>query len=250
MNIRSFSQLKQDAKNVLSGKYWYSFGVYVILSTASYIISMIASSIMTVPVSGLLSALLASCHSQSAEFLAAVTVLITSAVGVVVMIIASLVILTPLETGLIKFFINETTGTHDMYDLLFVFKNRMGNVVLIGFLKNLYVFLWSLLLIVPGIVKSYEYSMISYIIAENPSLDRKRAFEISKALTDGNKLKIFLFSLSFIGWILLACLTCGIGMMFLAPYMQASFTQLYIDLKSQAIENGSVSAEEFIYIGI
>ncbi|MCD8181300.1 MAG: DUF975 family protein [Firmicutes bacterium] len=213
---------------------------------------MIASSVMTVPVSGILSALMSSpgYSSQSAELYAVISVMISTGIGTVIMAAASLFILLPLNIGLIRFYINETTETHNIYDLVYIFKSRMGNVVLIGFLKNLYTFLWSLLLIVPGIVKSYEYSMINYILAENPSLDRKRAFEISKALTDGNKFKIFLFSLSFIGWILLGCMAFGIGLIFVEPYMQASFIQLYLDLKTRAIENGSVSADEFTYIGI
>ena len=93
----------------------------------------------------------------------------------------------------------------------------------------------------------YCYLMVPYILAENPAMDRRRAFEVTKSLTDGNKGRIFLFSLSFIGWIILSCITFGIGFLFLEPYISASFTQLYFDLKAEAIAKGTVTPEEFTY---
>ena len=89
--------------------------------------------------------------------------------------------------------------------------------------------------------------MIPYILAENPAMDRRRAFEVTKSLTDGNKGRIFLFSLSFFGWIILSFITFGIGFLFLEPYISASFTQLYFDLKAEAIAKGTVMPEEFTY---
>ena len=76
--------------------------------------------------------------------------------------------------------------------------------------KEISIFLWSILLIVPGIIKSYEYYMIPYIIADNPNIKRKRAFEISKQMMKGQKWKTFIFELSFILWNILSSLTFGI----------------------------------------
>ena len=78
-------------------------------------------------------------------------------------------------------------------------------------------------------------------------MDRRRSFDVTKSLTDGNKGSIFLFSLSSIGWIILICITFCIGFLFLQPYISASFTQLYFDLKAEAIAKGTVTPEEFTY---
>lgn len=88
-------------------------------------------------------------------------------------------------------------------------KNFYLNIVKTQFLRSLFTVLWTLLLIVPGIVKSYEYRMIPYILAENPSISSKRAFELSKKMTDGEKMNIFVLDLSFIGWSLLGLLACA-----------------------------------------
>ena len=89
-----------------------------------------------------------------------------------------------------------------------------------------------------------QYSMIPYILAENPAMDRRRAFEVTNRLPTETKGRIFLFSLSFFGWIILSCITFGIGFLFLEPYISASFTQLYFDLKAEAIAKGTVTPEE------
>ena len=78
------------------------------------------------------------------------------------------------------------------------------------FCRDLYTALWTLCLVIPGIVKSYEYKMIPYILAENPRISRKRAFEISKNMMDGEKWNAFVLDLSFIGWNLLSTITFGI----------------------------------------
>ena len=82
------------------------------------------------------------------------------------------------------------------------------------------------------------------MIADNPGLDRKRAFEITKAAMKGNKWKTFVLGLSFILWVLLGTITFGIGLIFLEPYVQVTFAEYYLDLKSTAIENGIATAEE------
>ena len=149
--------------------------------------------------------------------------------------------------GSCRFFIKATVNAPNVYDLFFPYKNNLGNVIGINVFVAIYTFLWSLLFIIPGIIKSFQYSMIPYILAENPAMDRRRAFEVTKSLTDGNKGRIFLFSLSFFGWIILSFITFGIGFLFLEPYISASFTQLYFDLKAEAIAKGTVMPEEFTY---
>ena len=109
------------------------------------------------------------------------------------------------------------------------------------FCRDLYTVLWTLCLIIPGIVKSYEYKMIPYILAENPRISRKRAFEISKNMMDGEKWNAFVLDLSFIGWILLSAITCGIvGIFYVNPYREATFAELYAFNKVQAYNEGYI----------
>ena len=112
------------------------------------------------------------------------------------------------------------------------------------FLRDLYTFLWSLLLIIPGVVKSYEYSMIPYILAENPQIDSDRAFAVSRSMTDGEKISIFVLDWSFFGWIILGTMACGVGTLFVAPYIQATYTELYEVLKYKIISGGMAGTDE------
>ena len=106
------------------------------------------------------------------------------------------------------------------------------NIVLTMFLRDLFTTLWSLLLVVPGIVKHYEYLMVPYIIAENPAMDYKEAFQISKQMMDGNKWDAFVLDLSFIGWTLLGVCTFGILLVFyVEPYIYLTRAELYHALK-------------------
>lgn len=95
---------------------------------------------------------------------------------------------------------------------------------------NLYIFLWFLLLIIPGIIKSYEYMFIPYLLAENPDMDIKEVFKKSKEMTNNQKGNMFVLDLSFIGWYFLGALII-IGAVFVAPYHEATRAQLYFELK-------------------
>ena len=96
------------------------------------------------------------------------------------------------------------------------------------YLKTL---LWLFLFIVPGIIKAYEYSMIPYLLAENPNLSADEAFYLSKQMTTGQKADLFVLDLSFIGWIILGLICCGIGILFVLPYPQATRAEVYLNLK-------------------
>jgi uncharacterized membrane protein len=105
-----------------------------------------------------------------------------------------------------------------------------GNALLLRFLMAVKIFLWSLLLIVPGIVAAYRYAMAPYLLAEHPEMTASEAIERSKQMMSGNKGRLFCLQLSFIGWFLLAALTAGVGYIFLAPYTKAAETAFYLDL--------------------
>lgn len=111
---------------------------------------------------------------------------------------------------------------------------RYGNIVKTMFLKGLFTGLWSLLLVIPGIIKSYEYRMIPYLLSENPQMDYKRAFELSKKMMMGEKWDVFVLDLSFFWWYLLNGITFGIlGLFWLNPYIHATNAELYTALRQK-----------------
>lgn len=104
--------------------------------------------------------------------------------------------------------------------------------VLTMFLRDLFTALWSLLFVIPGIIKAYEYCMIPYILADNPGISRKEAFKLSKEMMAGNKWRTFILDLSFIGWAFLNAITFGIvGVFWLSPYRCQTKANLYLALR-------------------
>lgn len=152
-------------------------------------------------------------------------------------ILVSIFVVNIISAGIIRYFtISELYGRDAGIGELFgCFQNGYANIVLIMFLLNLFIGLWTLLLIVPGIIKSYEYCMVPYLAAEYPEKDRKEIFAMSKQMMMGYKFDTFVLGLSFIGWILLGVLTCGIGLLFVLPYFEATMAELYLHLKEERL---------------
>lgn len=119
------------------------------------------------------------------------------------------------------------------------------NALLGSLWKFLWIFLWMLLFIIPGIVKAYSYSMMYYILAENPKISAIKAMDISKVLTRGHKADLFIMDLSFLGWAILSSLTFGLGFIWLYPYMEMSKTHAYYDLKRMAFSQNILSPADF-----
>lgn len=113
--------------------------------------------------------------------------------------------------------------------------HRFGDGFCLAFLEGLYIFLWSLLLIIPGIVASYRYAMAPFILQENPDMTASEAIEASKQMMDGHKGELFTLHLTFIGWEILCLFTAGIGLLWLNPYMNAAEAAFYRDLKRRPI---------------
>lgn len=141
----------------------------------------------------------------------------------------------PVIVGTNRYFM-EHRGFGSRFERLFwaFKKGRYLNIVKIMFWKEVKIFLWSLLFIIPGIIKAYEYSMVPYILAENPQISSERAFELSKKMTKGEKWKIFVLELSFIGWILIGVIFCCVGQIFVYPYIAATFAELYQVMREKA----------------
>ena len=152
----------------------------------------------------------------------------------------------PLSVGAQRFFVISHYQKADLGELGYAFSNSYMNVVKTMFLRGLYTFLWSLLLIVPGIIKGYEYRMIPYILAENPGIDSRQAFAMSKQMMDGNKWNAFVLDLSFIGWNFLSLFTCGIlSIFYVNPYMLMTDAELYVALKEITFGSGGNGYQNF-----
>ena len=152
------------------------------------------------------------------------------------------------EVGGRKFFIEQDSSNVDMSYLGYSFNGRYYFDIVKGMLyKEVINFLWFLLLIIPGIIKYYAYIMIPYILAENPKIGSKRAMELSEEMTSGEKFDMFVLDLSFIGWYLLGTLALGVGILFVNPYYNATYAELYLELKNKAITNGFTDSNELIY---
>lgn len=123
--------------------------------------------------------------------------------------------------------------------------DNYGSYLVTGVLVNVFTFLWSLLFVVPGIIKSLAYSQAKYVIHDNPRLKGKEAIEISKRMTNGFKGDLFSMYLSFIGWYILVGLTCGILSIYVTPYVETTAAMYYENLKRYSIENGIVAPEAF-----
>ena len=110
-----------------------------------------------------------------------------------------------------------------MEEMFWTFKEDYGGNVLMMFLISLYTALWSMLFVIPGIVKGYSYSLAMYIKSENPQISASQAIELSKKMTNGRKMDLFVLDLSYIGWFMLSGITFNIlGILYVLPYYQAA----------------------------
>lgn len=172
--------------------------------------------------------------------------LIFSVTGAVMLlgIAYSIFVAGPAEVGLCRYLWRNQQEAPPFETLFSGFKKNYSNTVRTILLRNVYVLLWTFLFIIPGIIKCYAYFMVPYLLAENPDMPAERAFDISKRTTDGEKGEMWVLTLSFIGWILLTVLTCGIGYLFLKPYIQTTYAELYGALRYKAIATGICTEAE------
>ena len=154
-------------------------------------------------------------------------------IGLVLFILAL-----PLTWGYQTLFLGAVRGGEATAKDMFEGYNKelFSRVLTTTLLYYVYVFLWSLLLLIPGCIKAYSYAMTPYILKDNPEMKNNAAIEESMRMMDGHKLELFLLDLSFIGWALLSLLTCGIGFLWLTPYMNMARVNFYEDLKKASVE--------------
>lgn len=167
---------------------------------------------------------------------------------VIFVLVASLALriflISPLTVGVRKYFKQAARDDANMNHLGHAFVKGHYWPVVKGMLwKDFLNFLWFLLLIVPGIVKAYSYSLVPYLLADNPRLDMKRAVVLSRTMMRGHKWRTFVLDLSFLGWFILGTLALLVGTLFVLPYYNATKAELYLALREEAIR-GSLTSEE------
>ncbi len=194
----SFSrrELKQNAKDVLKTSYFTLLLGGLLFSTVSIVTSMITKAIF-------------------------------------VFVLISVVFIMPaIEVGYKKLLLEGKKDKVNISLLFSVFtSSNYMNVVKVMFFRNLYIFLWSLLFVIPGIVKFYQYFFIPYLLAENMEMETHEAFSLTKEMTNNIKSNIFVLDLSFIGWYLLGALLLGVGLFFVVPYHAVTQTELFLKIK-------------------
>lgn len=237
------ADLKDRAKQTLKGHYWTAFAASLVIALFSGGGSGNAAGSAGEHLSdGSLQGLLQQ-PEYAAGFVVGALIALTAGIGVIIFLAG------PLEVGARRYFTSACCRQYDLGNLGFAFRQgRYLNVVKAQLLRDIRTLLWSLLFIIPGIIKGYAYSMVPYILADNPYISPKRAIELSCRMTDGHKFQIFELELSFIGWYLLGALACGIGVVFVNPYHDSTMAELYMQLRHQALQNGTVTMEELCLV--
>lgn len=154
----------------------------------------------------------------------------------------------PLTYGMCKITLNNARGVKrtEITDLFGGFNKDFLNSFLLELLMSLYIFLWSLLLVIPGIIKSYAYALSFYIQNDSENKDWSYCLHKSEEMMRGHKAELFVLDLSFIGWYIVGALCLGIGTLFVVPYHMQAKTNFYLELKEQsdAVERKYINTEE------
>lgn len=225
--------LKARAKEALGRNYWKSVLTGLLLAVLT---GGAATPTVNVTVnSGRFEASAKWMHHIDFEVLAilAVTMLGFLLLAIVVVLLLRVLLLNPLMVGARRFSLVNAQQQATLDELGSGFSNHYKNNVKAMFLMDLYVFLWTLLLFIPGIVASYRYRMVPYLLAEHPELSAQEVLQRSKDMMMGQKWNAFVLDLSFIGWNILAGLTFGLaGVFFTIPYKMQTDANLYLALSS------------------
>lgn len=241
MGAWSRKGLKEKAKIRLKANYWKAVlvGLLAVLigggsSAASGVASGVQSSSTDVIGDSIVNRI--PYISPAGTIMIILFALAVACIAIAIAIVLNVLLINPLEIGRNRFFYRDLEENAEIKEVCFTFDRGYKNGVKVMFFRDLYTFLWSLLFIIPGIVKSYEYRMIPYILGENPDMNREQAFAMSKQMMAGNKWNTFVLDLSFILWDLLGACTMGIlHVFYIEPYKRLTDAGLYQTLKEQMI---------------
>lgn len=165
---------------------------------------------------------------------AGIVVLIMVVIGLVIGIALDVLLLNPIQVGINRFMVKSLDDTARIAEVGYTFDHNYKNGVKVMFFKDLYVILWSLLFIIPGIYKAYQYRMVPYILGENPDMTYQEVLQRSKDMMEGHKWNTFVLDLSFILWHILGGITCGLAEIFyVAPYVNLTDAALYSRLNQK-----------------
>ena len=222
-------ELRVKAWESLKGKYWMAFVVIIVTG----IIASIGNTFVTFgkdlsEVLGMVDpAEMDSTMALGALFLNGVVI-----VSAIIGLLYSIFVTDAITVGVSNYFIKNTDSKPSFKDAFSGFKvkykRNIGTLLLVG-IKTV---LWTILFIIPGIIKYYEYAIIPYILADDPEISSKDAFKKAKEMMKGNKWRLFKLEISFFGWFILCVLTLGIGTLFLLPYVNAANAEFYVELKN------------------
>lgn len=246
------AELKRSAKQTMSRSYWKCVLASLILAVATGVVRIGGVSIAASTVAGWVSegfSQLTGTPEVSVDLMSSalgsfvvIGLLLFAFVRFVISILEIVIqifLLHPLEVGGQSFYINNRAGDDSLKTLGKGFAVNYLNVVKTMFLRQLFTALWTILFIIPGIIKSYEYRMIPYILAENPKMDSREAFRLSREMMKGQKWRSFVLDLSFLGWQILSCFTLGIlNVFYVAPYKDNTNVELYSVLKDGTFGGG------------
>lgn len=176
-----------------------------------------------------------------------VSIIVAAVTGVsnVVPVVGAIIVSGPLAYGMSKLFLKQARDNEKM-DIAGVFdgfKEDFAGNLLLGLMQAIFIALWSMLFVIPGIVKSYAYSMAYFIKNDDPSKGWKQCIDESRAMMKGHKMQLFLLDLSFIGWIIVGSFCFGIGVLWVEAYMQAARAQFYESIKP--VEEAAPATETF-----
>ncbi|HBZ25489.1 MAG: hypothetical protein A2X17_09235 [Bacteroidetes bacterium GWF2_41_61] len=155
-------------------------------------------------------------------------------------LIASLIIGGPFSVGLAIFSLSISRNKDAKLEQIFQGFNNFGTALGAYLLMVLFISLWTLLLIIPGIIAAISYSMTFYILADDKSIAAMDAIDKSKKMMHGYKWKFICLVLRFLGWTLLCILTLGVGFLWLIPYLQVSVAKFYDDVKANSLTTGNI----------
>ena len=233
--------LKQAGKNLFNKHYWHSVLIaFLMLLGQGGGLSFSTSSSNSSSLEGF-------DLSAAEEFVFSAPVITALSTGAAVLAILSIFVFSSLRCGGIRYFLKSRKNQPvDLGEVIQNFKDKTFlHVALVTFLKNLFITLWMFLFIIPGIIKCFEYWAIDYILAVRPDIDRKEAHRLSKILMDGNKIDLFVLSLSFIGWNILSAFTFGLlHIFYVNPYMQATYVEFFSDIRLQALAKGKITPND------
>ncbi len=223
-------QLRLKARESLKGKYWKAFWVSIVTG----IIYSLGVSCISFGES--VSQILTMVKPEEMDFtmkLGAQVIAGIAIVSLVIGLILDIFVGSPILIGSCNYYIKNTYSNPSFGSAFAPFKVRYGRNIWTMLVMGIKLILWTLLFVVPGIIKIFEYSIIPYILADDEEISTKDAFKKARAMMKGNKWRLFKLEFSFIGWMLLCVLTLGIGTFFLTPYIEAATAEFYAELKNK-----------------